>query len=131
MAGNIYFSNNLFHKLLVELNINNTHLKTESKISTTSVDFCVERINCEDTSFRYPQDPPDPTPPPKHIRGGWVAPEKPKLTYVMFRNDLLQEVACKPKISSSVYAVTIVHEDLHLLLPDVNKAYIDQSDEAV
>ena len=95
-------------------------------------DFCVERINCEEVSFRYPKDPPDPTPPPKHIRGGWVAPEKPKLTYVTFSNDLMKEVACAPAmLSTDVYAVTVVHEDLHKLLPDANKQYIDPDEEAL
>ena len=46
------------------------------------LELCVEQIGCSTSNYRYPHKPPEPTPPPKHERGGWVAPEPAKLTYM-------------------------------------------------
>lgn len=91
----------------------------------------MERVDCErlDSDYRYPYDPPMATPPPKHIRGGWTAPPRPKLSHASLSSDLLNTFfECKDGVMTSgrpLYTATVVHENVHKLLPDVNKEYYD------
>ncbi len=104
-------------------------------------DFCVERLTCSSSGYRRPEKPPDPTPPPKHIRGGYELPPTPIVTYITLPDEIALAPECElieeggeeaPEIQIEPrFVVTVMYEHLDQFLPDENKRAVYRSNASL
>ncbi|CAD5120039.1 DgyrCDS8620 [Dimorphilus gyrociliatus] len=85
-----------------------------------SLEMCIELLPCAD-SWRSPEKPPTPTPPAKHIRGGYKLPLPERITHISLGKTFLNDYTCsKSNISAPerLYGITIAYKWLHLFMPN-------------
>lgn len=96
--------------------------------------MCVYKLTCGTAGYRYPPQPIEPTPPPKHERGGWQPLPAPSISHSFLSTELIESLSCAEDGTSTVptYLTTVVFSTLQHLLPDENKQAIllDQHSDA-
>lgn len=85
------------------------------------LEICANLLPCADY-WRSPDKPPTPTPPAKHIRGGYKMPIPDRISHVFLDKPFLNKYVCQlgnnTQPDERLYGITVAYKWLHLFMPN-------------